>query len=79
LTQQPDRRGRHGISPCWNTGNYVNLRLVMLGRFPWSTVSGGSLLDDPGSRSTVAVSAKAFAHTATQLRQLLNSCARILK
>jgi hypothetical protein len=67
------------ISSCWNSGNYVNLGLVMLGRFPWSTVSGGSLLDDPGSRSTVAVSAKAFARTATQSRQSLNSYALILK
>ena len=48
----------------------------MLERFPWPTVSGGNLSDDPGSRSTTAASARVFAPTAMPWRQWLSSCAR---
>ena len=56
-TTTAERAGKP-IGRCQKTSRHAMLGLVMLERFPWPTVSGGNLLDDPGSRSTTAASAR---------------------
>ena len=65
-TTTAERAGKP-IGRCQKTSRHAMLGLVMLERFPWPTVSGGTF--GRSSRSTTAASARVFALTAMPWQQ----------